>query len=910
VTGVRYLLVGIASLGGLLFGYETGVAAGALQWAKFEWSQTPDDHWLLTTGTLLGALVGALAAGRVADLVGRRDVIMATTALFTLGAFVSAIAPSAFVLLVGRLVVGVGVGAISVAAPLYIAEIAPAARRGRMICVFQLMITIGILLAYLGDEMVANKHDAWRFLLGAGAVPGLILSALALLLVESPIWLALNGDHESAMAVEARLGLEGSAQGIDTLAAMADERRPDDLSEVFSVAGRFAIFLSIGLFFVQQFVGINAMFYYSTSSLKELADNLNLDFSDAPGVMLSAVNVATTVVAIVLVDRVGRRPLLLVSLAGLAFGLVAMAVGAGGHFGGAPTLSAGGLYVFIVSFALGLGPIAWVVATEMLPIHVRGLAMGVVVASHWLFDSVSSPTGLLLGDGLSRPVLLMLFAGIAAVGFAVFRRRLPETKGMSLVAIDRHLTTIAARLKDSSGHYLVATLGTLNSLLTGYNLAITAVTLVLIAEDWRLSALEQGFLASILVVGLTVGVFIAGPLSDRFGRRYLLMSTAALFVVSAFGAALAPTLGWLLLARAAAGLAIGIAAPTAGVYVAEVAPPDIRGRLLAFKAVAYGLGAILAYCVGLAWVNVDAGWRYMFGFIAVPATIYGFALLPLPESPRWLASVGRIQAARRSLVRLVGDDADRQLEAITAERLNSAEPHGPTTGTWAQLALPANRPAVLVGVAIMFLTVFSGEDMVLFYAPTIMKRIGFADTSVSYVATLGLSVVVLVMTVISLSVVDKFGRKPMVVSGLFVLAAGMLALGALTAVDPYTSSPLVRWGQLASLAVFVGAFALAVGPIAEIVVAEIYPQAIRGPATSVAHGTRSVSAIVFSLSFPLVLQAIGLAVTVIGFAAVSTLGALYLHRALPETKGRSLEEIGGLWNRRARTCDATEMPAP
>jgi major inositol transporter-like SP family MFS transporter len=184
-------MVGIASLGGLLFGYETGVTAGALERGESSW---------LSTATLIGAMIGALAAGRIADLVGRRDVIMATGALFTLGAFVSAIAPSELVNLIGGLVVGSGVGAISVAAPLYIAEIAPIARRGTLICIFQLMITIGILLAYIGLAVFPDEAE-WRFLLGAGAVPGLILSGLALLLVESPVWLALMGIADSTNRV-------------------------------------------------------------------------------------------------------------------------------------------------------------------------------------------------------------------------------------------------------------------------------------------------------------------------------------------------------------------------------------------------------------------------------------------------------------------------------------------------------------------------------------------------------------------------------------------------------------------------------------------------------------------------------------------------------------------------------------
>lgn len=903
---MRYVLVGIASLGGLLFGYETGVAAGALQWAQFTWTNTLDDQLLLSTGTLLGAVIGALAAGRIADMVGRRDVIMSTTALFTLGALVSAIAPSGLLLLVGRLVVGVGVGAISVAAPLYIAEIAPTARRGAMIGIFALMVATGILLAYIGLEALVNRPDGWRFLLGAGAVPGLILSGLALLLVESPVWLALKGDQQAAAAVQARLGADCSGQDIDTIGARADEHRPDDLSQVFSLAGRGAIFIGIGLFFVQQFVGINAMVYYSTASLSKLEQTLSFGgLQDGPGLSLAATNVVATLVAVALIDRVGRRRLLLLSLAGVAAGLVVMAVGASLHTaGGAQFLSAAGLYVFVVSFAVGLGPIAWVVAAEMLPVHVRGLAMGVVVGAHWLFDSLASPTGLLLRDEVGRPVLLAMYAGFAVAGIVLFRK-LPETKGLSLAAIDRYFTNWATRVKDSRFvAYAVTTLATMGGLLTGYNFGITAVTLVLIADDWKLNAFEQGVVASVLVAGLAAGSFVAGPLSDRFGRRYVLMSMAALFVASAFGAALAPSLGWLLFARAAAGVAIGVTSPTAGLYVAEIAPAVIRGRLLSFEAVAYGLGTILAYCVGLALEEQPNGWRLMFGFIAVPSTIYGLALLPLPESPRWLAAAGQLNAARRSLVRLFGLDADRQLAAITAER--PASDDGGTPGSWARLWQPTYRPAVWVGLALMFLMVFSGWDMVLFYAPTILKEIGFNDTTVSFAATLGLGIVFLVMTLISLAIIDRAGRKPMVVTGLFVMAACLLVMAALT-LGPLASSPVARWGQVASLAVFVGAFALTLGAVGEIVVAEIYPQSIRGPASSLSHGTRSLFAIVFTLTFPLLLDVPGLTVTLLGYAVISIVGALYLLRALPETKGRSLEDIGEYWNRRARARAAAEV---
>lgn len=895
-----YVLTFIASLGGLLFGYETGVAAGALRVVHTTWQSGQNDQLLLSSGTLLGALFGALSAGRVADLVGRRDVIMATTALFTLGAFVSAIAPSGLVLLGGRLVVGMGVGAISVAAPLYIAEIAPAARRGTLLTVFQLMVTVGILLAYVGKELFDNDPDSWRFLLMVSAVPGLILSGLALLLVESPVWLALKNDQESALAALDRLGLQGERDEIEALGRMAEDDNMEDLSASFALAGRTAIFIGIGLFFVQQFVGINTVIYYSASSLGDLAKTLNFGVTDSLGLSVALLNVLSTLVALVLIDRVGRRPLLLAGLLGIAVGLAMMAVGTGlpAEFGAAHAVSAAGLYIFILSFAAGIGPVAWVMAAEIAPIRIRGLALSVIVASHWLFDSLASPIGLLMTGDQGRILLPLGYAIIALGGFALFRRGLPETRGLTLTAIARYFSDWAATVKESRFvHYSVSALATTGGGLIGYNFAITSMTLVLIAEEWQLNDFESGALASSLVVGFAVGSFGAGALADRFGRRYVLMSMAALFVASAFASALAPSLGWLLAARTAAGLAMGVTLPTAGLYVAEVAPSVIRGRLLSFEAVTYAAGGLVAYVVGLSLESEPQGWRYMFGFIALPSTFYALGLLPLPESPRWLAAVGHVSAARRSLVRLLGAGAaDRELAEITAESHQAAST---STRGWGGLWTPAYRPAVSLGLALMFLSVFAGSDMVLFYAPMILKEIGFSDNTVSFAATLGLGVVFLVMTVLSLNYVDSLGRRRMLIVGLTVMTACLLVMTALT-LSPQAGSALVRWGQVASLAIFIGAFALTLGHLGDIVVSELYPREISGPATSLTHGMEGIFAIAFSATFPALLSIMGLTMTFFACALISALGALYLWRALPETKDRSLEEITDYWHRRAR----------
>jgi len=891
-------LVAIASLGGLLFGYETGLAAGALRSAQLAWGLDASYLVLLSTGTLIGALVGALSAGRLADLVGRRDVIMATAALFTLGAFVSAVAPTVHVLLLGRLVVGLGVGAVSIAAPLYIAEIAPAARRGALVCCFQLMITLGILLAFLGHALHGEAPDGWRYLLAMGALPGLALSGLALLLVESPLWLALNGDEEGARASLRALGAPAGALPVPVPAPVpAGPAEPgtggERLREVFSLAGRRALFLCVGLFAFQQFVGINALLYYAAAGAAPLAPGLGLPPRFGGGLALAVINLLATLAAIALIDRIGRRPLLLLSFAGMTAGLLLLAFGLALRPGdGGPAVPLG-LALFVAAFALGIGPIAWVTVAEAMPLRARGLAGGLAVASHWLFDGLASPTSLLLEAEVGRAPIFAVYALVAAAGLLLFRRVFPELRGLSLQAVEAAARRWAAGVESSRFvPYAVTTLVATGGLLTGYNFAVTAGTLVLITAEWRLSALEQGVLVSAIVLGLAIGSFCAGGLADRFGRRYLLMSTAALFVAGAFACALAPTLGWLVAARVAVGFAIGILAPTVAIYIAEIAPSAIRGRLLSFDAVTYGIGALVAYAVCLLFERVPDGWRYMFAVIALPSTLYGLLLLALPESPRWLAAVGKPGAARRMLARLAERDADRVLRAFDSGEAEQG------AASWRALRADSARAPVTLGLALMFLLVFCGWDMILFYAPTLLLEIGFESTTVSFVATLGLGLVFLVMTIVSLSLIDRVGRRPLMLSGLVIMGLS-LALMSLLVSLPGEGGPLLRWGLVALLALFVGVFALTLGQIAEIVVVEIFPQAIRGPGTSLAHGMRSLFAFVFSLAFPFQLKLLGLGPTFASYALVCLAGAAYLSRSLPETRGVSLEQIAALWRARA-----------
>jgi MFS family permease len=234
---------------------------------------------------------------------------------------------------------------------------------------------------------------------------------------------------------------------------------------------------------------------------------------------------------------------------------------------------------------------------------------------------------------------------------------------------------------------------------------------------------------------------------------------------------------------------------------------------------------------------------------------------------------------------------------ITATEPDATADHDDERRGWARLWQPAYRPPVLVGLAIMLLLVFSGMEMVAFYAPTILSDSGFGGRTFAFAVMLGLSVVNLTMILVSATIIDRTGRKPLLISGLVVMTACLVSFAVLYSVDHV--SAWARWSEIGCLVVLGATFWLSVGMVGEIVIHEMYPLSIRGPAASLSYGMYSVFLIMFTLTFPLLLENIGLPVIVLSYAVFNIAGALYLLGALPETKGKSLEDIGDYWRHRA-----------
>jgi sugar porter (SP) family MFS transporter len=435
-------IIGIAALGGLLFGYDTGVISSALLFIREDLHLSTGGESLVAAIVLLGAMLGAMVAGDLSDRFGRRAVIFGAALLFVAGALVSAFAPGEGVLMVGRFIVGVAIGVASMLTPLYLAEISPTASRGAATSVNQLCITGGILISYLVGYAFAGVGDGWRWMLGLGAVPGAILGLGMLALPESPRWLAGHGSRETARdALERLRGAETDVEP-ELKLLRQDARRDGEAapwSALLAPRLRPALIVGVGLAAFQQITGINTVIYFAPQIFQAAGlSSASVAILATAGV--GVVNVALTVAAMWLVDRVGRRPLLLWSLAGMAVSLAALAAGfAFGATGSLALLTVISLCAYVAFFAIGLGPIFWLLIAEIFPLRVRGRAMSLATISNWGFNLIVTISFLGLVDALGRPGAFGLYLILTIAAFAFAWKLVPETKGRSLEEIEAAL---------------------------------------------------------------------------------------------------------------------------------------------------------------------------------------------------------------------------------------------------------------------------------------------------------------------------------------------------------------------------------------------------------------------------------------------------------------------------------------
>jgi SP family galactose:H+ symporter-like MFS transporter len=424
-------------------------------------------------------------------------------------------------------------------------------------------------------------------------------------------------------------------------------------------------------------------------------------------------------------------------------------------------------------------------------------------------------------------------------------------------------------------------------LLFGYDTGVISGALLFITKDFApLSSFLQGVIVSVLLVGAVTGAIAGGPLSDRLGRRPVVLLAAIIFAVGAIAAALAPNVLILIFARFILGLGVGLASLIVPLYIAEIAPPDTRGALVSLNQLMITIGILLSYIVGVAFTPIE-GWRYMFAVAVVPALILGIGMFTLPESPRWLVKNGKLDKAR-SVLLLSRVEAGVETEMQQMEEIERIERQQAQVG-YKELLAPWIRPALIVGVGLAIFQQVTGINTVIYYAPTILEKVGFSAGGAIAATALGVGAVNVGFTILAVYIVDRVGRRPLLLIGLIGMIVSLGLLGVVFSLGATSGAA----GLLATicLALYIASFAISLGPIFWLMISEIYPLNMRGSAMSIAALCNWGSNFIVALIFPVLLATFGGAGSFWLFAVLGIVAWIFVYFMVPETKGRTLEEI-------------------
>lgn len=450
---------------------------------------------------------------------------------------------------------------------------------------------------------------------------------------------------------------------------------------------------------------------------------------------------------------------------------------------------------------------------------------------------------------------------------------------------------------------VVSTVAALGGFLFGFDTAVISGCVGFLEDQFHLTDWTKGYVVSSALIGCICGAAVAGWLSDRLGRRRILMLAAGLFFVSAVGCMVPRDVPTLIAARWIGGLGVGIASMLSPLYISEISPPGVRGALVAMYQLAITVGILVAYfsnaaivalgqSVGdlagsgfLNWLVVAEPWRAMFGAEAVPAAAFYLLLFTVPESPRWLFQQGGEEKARRILTRVNGSiEAEREIGEIRGALAQEQ-------GTLSELLTPAYRGALLIGILLPLFSQVSGINAIIYYGPDLLEKAGF-QLSESLGGQVIVGFVNTLFTFVAIMSVDRVGRRPLILFGTAGLVVSLTWIG-LSFLFNVTSG----WLVLAPILMFIACFAFSLGPLPWIIISEIFPTRIRGRAMSVGTFTIWVGCLGVAQTFPSLLNGLGPSPTFWLYAVLVFPAIPVTLLLLPETKGRTLEEIEEAWRK-------------
>ncbi len=433
--------------------------------------------------------------------------------------------------------------------------------------------------------------------------------------------------------------------------------------------------------------------------------------------------------------------------------------------------------------------------------------------------------------------------------------------------------------------YIVSFVAAIGGLLFGFDTGVISGAIPFISEYFSLNSVEEGFAASNLIIGCIIGASVAGVLSDLFGRKKILIAAAVFFIVSAFLSAIPRTYIELIIARFIGGLAVGAASVLSPVYIAEVAPAKIRGGLVSLNQLTIVAGILLTYFTN--WLLVDIGpsnWRWMFAMEILPAGIFLVALMFIPESPRWLTARGRRDEALVVLDRIGGKEhAENELREIQ----NSLREE---KGSIKELLQPGLRLILLTGILLGVFQSITGIDTIVYYTPTILLKAGYESASAALLGSIIMGAILLVFTFVAIFTVDKLGRKFLLLLGLTGMGISFLTTGYVF--QSNTMGPLI----LIPITTYVGFFAMSMGPVVWVLLAEIFPNKIRGTAMAITTMILWASNFFVVQTFPWLIDRIA-ENTFYFYGGLCAAAFITIYFMVTETKGKTLEEIEKMWQR-------------
>ena len=450
----------------------------------------------------------------------------------------------------------------------------------------------------------------------------------------------------------------------------------------------------------------------------------------------------------------------------------------------------------------------------------------------------------------------------------------------------------------------VCSIGSLGGLLFGFDTAVISGTFSFIEQYFLLDEIEIGWFASSALIGAILGALVSGSLSDRFGRKPILIIAAFLFFISALGCTIPNSFIFLIVARIIGGIGVGMASVLAPLYISEFSPPKIRGKLIALYQLSIVIGILLAYLSNwlllkfsqestslfnetdkLYKIFVSEVWRGMFGFEMIPSGLFILLLFLIPESPRWLIKNNNPEKGFNILTKISGEKiAEKEFKEIK----NSISKF---KGELSDLLRPGLRLALLVGIGLSVFGQFTGVNIIIYYGPTILENAGFKiDGALQFQVAIGL--INLIFTILALWKIDRWGRRPLLVYGMFSVFISLIIIAF-----QFTFGSSQGILIVVMLCIYMASLALSINAVIWVLIGEIFPNRIRGSAMSIVTFTNWGANFLTAFTFPWYIDKIGMGGGFFTFAGMCLLATIFFNKYVPETKGKTLEEIENFWTK-------------